>query len=386
MSKFKLSSLSIVMIVVTFLSVNSVLAQGSISGVVTNADTGEPIAEARVFARGDGWQNSGGARTDAEGGYEIVELAAGSYSVFVAARGFDRELVEVEVVEGENTVADVVLTPERFGSVVGQVTDAEGVGIANAIVSLAVAMDDDDDDGDRMRGNRTRTDEEGNYSFESVDTGDYNVSVRARDYLPAGPEAVTVVDGEVSEVNFVLEGETFGSITGFVRDVKGEGIANAVVSLNSMGRHGHRGDRVRTNEDGSYTFDRVEAGDYALSARASNYASSEAVEVSIAGDDVVEVDFVLEGLTFGAVSGFVTDADTGDAIEGAYVGSRRNWTQTDADGFYVIEGVAAGTTRVFAFARGYMWGMADVEVVGDETAMADFALEPRGNGGGGGDK
>ena len=82
-------------------------------------------------------------------------------------------------------------------------------------------------------------------------------------------------------------------------------------------------------------------------------------------------------VTTGTVNGFVTDADTGDPIEGAVV---RNQTgvftgTTDVDGFYEIANVQAGDRTFTASATGYTTSApVTVTVVAGEIAALDFAL------------
>ena len=81
--------------------------------------------------------------------------------------------------------------------------------------------------------------------------------------------------------------------------------------------------------------------------------------------------------TTGTVNGFVTDAGTGDPIEGAVV---RNQTgvftgTTDVDGFYEIANVQAGDRTFTASATGYTTSApVTVTVVAGEIAALDFAL------------
>ena len=352
------------MMVASVMGSNSALAQGSISGAVFDAGTGDAIEDARVVARGE-WPNGGFDRTGEEGTFEIGELAAGVYSVIAFKRGFVPQVVEIEVIDGENSVVDFALAPPTFGGLEGVVTDAEGNPIEGAVVN--VRRDND------RRDNRTRTDENGFYSFDELRAGDYTVKAFAEGFFVSEATATIEADS-TTELNFELEPFMFGTVEGIVSDEEGNPVVNARVSLR-RDRRGF-GQRTRTDENGYYAFEDVLAGDYMISASARGFFKSTA-DVSVIANETTEVNFTLEALAFGSVSGFVIDAATGDAIERAVVKAGRGFTRTDEDGFYVIENVLTGTTNVKAFKRGYDRAVAEVEIIEDETALQDFALEPQ---------
>jgi len=74
-----------------FVMTNGLLAQsGKISGTVTNAETGEPLAGANVIViERDGESISNrGAAADMEGNYFIVNLPPGNYTVRTSMMGY----------------------------------------------------------------------------------------------------------------------------------------------------------------------------------------------------------------------------------------------------------------------------------------------------------
>ncbi|HFE53999.1 MAG TPA: hypothetical protein ENK07_11175 [Bacteroidetes bacterium] len=81
----------------------------------------------------------------------------------------------------------------------------------------------------------------------------------------------------------------------------------------------------------------------------------------------------------GAIYGYVTDATTGQPIEGVWVEARTDtsWAggdDTDENGYYEIP-VQNGAYRVYAWHDGYLPQM-DSVVVADERVQVDFALQP----------
>ena len=93
----------------------TVMANGVITGQVTNAVGGAGVAGALVMAAQDmGYQDS----ADANGNYGI-NLAPGSYNVVVSSRGFFTSIVPVNVAANQSVTQPFSLLPMSSGSVVG---------------------------------------------------------------------------------------------------------------------------------------------------------------------------------------------------------------------------------------------------------------------------
>ncbi|MEP6549887.1 MAG: TonB-dependent receptor, partial [Gemmatimonadales bacterium] len=91
---------------------------GSVSGRVTTADAGRPIAGARVDARISG-ASVGGATTDEDGRFRIVNLPEGSYSLTAARIGYQKKRVDGVGVGTDVVTTDLAMSP--IASVLDQV-------------------------------------------------------------------------------------------------------------------------------------------------------------------------------------------------------------------------------------------------------------------------
>src|SRR5687767_3501147 len=101
-----------------FFAAPAAAQSGSITGRVTEAATGRPVAGARIEARATG-ALAGGATTDENGQFRIVNLPPGSYSLTAARIGYQFQRVEgVQVGTGIAT-ADVTMPP--LASILDQV-------------------------------------------------------------------------------------------------------------------------------------------------------------------------------------------------------------------------------------------------------------------------
>jgi len=79
--------------------------------------------------------------------------------------------------------------------------------------------------------------------------------------------------------------------------------------------------------------------------------------------------------TFGNLEGTVTDADSGDPIEGATVTAGSNSTTTDSDGDYSFMDINTGTYTVSCTASGYVGqNETGVVVLEGQTTTLDFAM------------
>lgn len=299
---------------------------GSVSGFVSDAATGEPIAGARVGLRptdgggddGPGGPGGGGfwihAMTGPDGSYLIEHIPAGEYQAGATSHGYyPSELVTLTVVNDETTMANFALDPLAFGRVEGTVTDAfsnEAIPGAH-VVLIRTALELGDGIGGHPGGGggslwlHAITGDDGRYALDNVPADDYEARVWAFGYFPSAPVPLTVIENETVVVDFALDQLVFGSIEGTVTDaVTGEPIVNAVVFASPM--------------------------------------------------------------WIGAA-----DGNDGDEAEG-----RWNIALTDENGFYRLEDVPAGSWTVRAVAWGYRTGQEDVEVIDGQTAVVDLALEP----------
>jgi hypothetical protein len=92
-----------------------VVAQpGTIAGVVTNADTQDPIAGAIVEAALDPSSDSVIASTDADGGYTLARVPSGRrrVSARVRGRGFAMDIQTVRVIANQTVTANFALKPK----------------------------------------------------------------------------------------------------------------------------------------------------------------------------------------------------------------------------------------------------------------------------------
>ncbi len=98
--------------------------KGTLSGTVTDAATGDPVAGAQIFAvASDGSKYR--ARTDSDGTYSRV-LPAGSLTVTVTDYGYASDTSTVTITDGDTTTQDFALQIASKVKLQGKVTDGSG--------------------------------------------------------------------------------------------------------------------------------------------------------------------------------------------------------------------------------------------------------------------
>ncbi|MBN2731261.1 MAG: SusC/RagA family TonB-linked outer membrane protein [Balneolaceae bacterium] len=98
-------------VVCALVMTSAAFAQGTITGTITDAQTGETIPGANVFIPELGQ----GASTDAEGQYTINNVPAGTYNMRITFVGYKTINRSVDVDAGEETVLNITLEADVFG-------------------------------------------------------------------------------------------------------------------------------------------------------------------------------------------------------------------------------------------------------------------------------
>jgi hypothetical protein len=97
-------------------------AQGTLTGTVTDASTGETLPGANVLVLG----TTRGAAADLDGRYRVADLRAGDYTIRVSFAGLQTvEYTGIRVTNGETTTLDAALRPVTLGGDEGVVVVGE---------------------------------------------------------------------------------------------------------------------------------------------------------------------------------------------------------------------------------------------------------------------
>jgi len=197
------------------------MTTGGISGRVTEGAFGTWLEGATVTL------NPGGvtATTDARGIYMFPQLSPGTYNITVTKPGFyTRTINNVNVAAASNTVVDVALQSEGYGTIQGTVSQgSNGVAIDGVAVLTSPG------------GYSATSQPNGSYTMFNVNPGTYSITASKRFYYPHSKSGVVVSTGGTTTANFWLglggdpSSENMLGNTGF-EGTPGEAIASGWIS------------------------------------------------------------------------------------------------------------------------------------------------------------
>ena len=360
----------------------------SISGRVTDEETGLPVAGVGISANEDLGGTGAYAVTDAWGEYHLTGLAPGTYRVQASpqdnrataayaqeyySEGLTYDDGDLIAVGPRDEIHGIEFTLQVGGSVSGRVLDAAtGLPIRDVQVFAHFA--------DGGYESYATTGSDGRYTLTGLIPGRYGITAEARSqgYLDtpygdpkegdiltiAGSEALSGIDFNLG-IGASISGKVIDNATG--QPIEGVNVAADLTAGAGLEYAGNV-TNVVTDPSGLYTLAGLPPGVYKVSVRPQDNALTmtyaeqfynevlfwdDAAPIVISGtDEVPGIDF---HLAVGAVvSGRVTDATTGAPLSG--IGVSRELAQgggyfevsTRTDGTYELVGLSPGLYRISA--------------------------------------
>ncbi len=354
---------------------------GTIEGTVTDAATGDPIADARIDVSGQDYYNSNidpTTYTDADGHFQVVGLDSaiedaesmipvpGNYEIQVSVTGrpviyypgvyFDDDQEFVEALREEVT-AGVDLAIPVGGQLDGTVFDDEGLPVTGGTVYVRHAVET------WIQANTTVAGD-GTFSAAGLAPGDYTVQASSSglaSQVLADPVEVPE-DGltEGVEVHLAPEAVLSGTVTG-------GGVPLEGVSIRAMAMEGGLYTSTTSDEDGAFRADALGEGEHRLYLQPQDdhfmtgYLCGEQLCTSMLDGDLFEMapgeetDVGSIALPEAAVlTGTVAEANSGRLLGRIYVtalnvadGTTKLKT-TDEEGIYRFGGMAPGEYQLMA--------------------------------------
>lgn len=165
-----------------------------------------------------------------------------------------------------------------------------------------------------------------------------------------------------------LELPTF--LTGTVTDSEtGEPVIDAIVSIGNSMTTG------RTNARGAYMIRKIPEGEHTILARHEDYHDSSDTIVA-SGPGKVELDFTIDPITTGIVTGTAVNSLTGEVLANVTVTIAGQTVTTDSKGQFRIADIESGDVRVSAGGDGFRPAGSDVTLEARTTAETVLELDP----------
>lgn len=345
-------------------------APGSLSGVVTESQVGQPLASASVQladVRGLILQT---AATDAAGRFGFDSLASGAYTLLVNSAGFANLSIGAIVQSGQNTDVAIQLI-RQSGTIGGRVFAPGGLPIANAEVSVslngAVII-------------RTITDADGIFFIPSLYPQTYLVAVVAEGFA-AQSLGVLVEPLLEAALDFALVRQT-GSLSGFITDASGGQLAGAVINVrvNFLSITTQTA-QVLSDDNGLYSLAGLLPGQYTITVSLQGFQNAIGV-VAVRELQNTELSFALltdpgriEGLVLDDRQRPITDV-TVSVIISSTTGSTVSSVFAGNDGRYASEDLAPGFYMLLAKAAGFRADQVTRQIGAGQTVAADIMLVP----------
>ncbi len=324
--------------------------------------------------------------TDADGRYEIRDLAGGRYDLEVRASGFAPAKipgVRLEEAGGPVDLGTVVMV--EGARIQGRVVDPDGVAIAGADINTdlgrrTMSMVR------RDTGNQTQSDSEGYFTLGDLLPGMPVTLLISRKGFAS--ESVSDLRPPTEEP-LVIVLRPAAQIEGRVVNREGDPIHRAMVNAHpdfraARGvRHFSGASHAETDAEGRFVLEDVEPGVLQVTAMAEGYQQQVQQGVEVAAGAKHKLELVLE--TGAVVEGTVTTAtrepliqatvsitETQDSFSMGMRGSASG--QTDADGHYRATGAAPGTATITVYHQNTVRLTKSIEVKPGNNVV-DLVLE-----------
>ena len=265
---------------------------GSITGTVTDAASESAVADAKVVLySGSGIMRTrvDSAVTEEEGTYSFDSVTLGTYSITVTCETYDQKTDSVTIDDESAKTVDIALDKTVYSTVTGTITDStDGEALSEAKVVLYSGSGFL-----RTRVDSTVTEEEGTYSFESIPTGTYSITVTRDDFF-SKTDSVTITDTTTKELDIALAKVFYCTITGTVTDsATGEAFADipVVIWYSTNGLTWVKIDSTNTDSSGAYSLDSAFTGTYVRSITTGYVAKS--ILLTVTSESSQEIDLAL---------------------------------------------------------------------------------------------
>ncbi|MEA2490270.1 MAG: large repetitive protein, partial [Acidobacteriota bacterium] len=276
--------------------------------------------------------------TSDDGTFTLENVPTGAVNLVVSAPGYSTGRKGGLTLEEGKALSDVEVELEPGVKLVGRVTAPDGSPVAGAQVRFTpsgnVRMT-----ATMFNDGRATTDAAGEYVLDGLEPGEKSFEFTHEKYV----NARKTVDLKGSETRLDVRLEGGLRVTGMVVTDAGAAVADASVEAYSTGF----GRSAKTDANGNFTFETLDAGRYTFRAMKAGYAPGKVEDVDVQAGAPVRISLRRGGVIYGHVSG-LAEADYANAVVEASAPAGQTSAAVDSSGNYRIEGAPDGSVRVLA--------------------------------------
>jgi 5-hydroxyisourate hydrolase-like protein (transthyretin family) len=247
--------------------------------------------------------------------------------------------------------------PEKnTGTVRGTIVDNDGNPIGGATVKLCYASTLDPF-------NHTNTNPQGNYIFNNVPVGSYQIAAIKDGYEMPLAISLSVVKNKATQVDITLVPNPNANkniIYGIVKsNVDNLPVKDAIAQLYKVASpEDELFATASTNKQGQYFFVDVDNGDYYVKVTKLGFYSTDSAQITVTEKEYVPVDISLvsdPSSNTGTICGVITDEETNLPVENASVALYEitgdtetliKLTKTSVEGKYIFGNIVRGSYRI----------------------------------------
>lgn len=308
--------------------------------------------------------------TTAADGSATFRIAEGVYDVQVGGERVARRLLPKQALTARSS--PLTIEVDHGVDVAGHVVYGDGTPAAGMMVAIRSGG---------VGGTAARSGDDGSFLLQGLSSGPMTLTASSSEQSPVS------VQINAPTQNAVITLPKPSRLLGRVIDkTGGQPITDFVVSIaGSLASFGSLEPFVRPqqfhSDDGTFELDRVPAGKIALRVASSGYGPAMLNDVAVEeGKTVSGVEVQME--RGGKVTGRVTSGGqplAGVAVRTEFgrspIANNPNFTVTDANGDYVVDGIGAGERPIEFIREGYVIKRKSVEVSAGKESRLDVELE-----------
>lgn len=342
---------------------------GAVRGTVVDEALESPLVDTLIRLTSESGIVLREVQTDVAGNYFIDNITRGNYTLVFINANYQNVVVSVTVVANETKIISVTLQPYP-ASIAGTVVDANSSApLIGAVVQVL------NENGQFITNAISNT--EGRYSITGLAEGTYTVVTIAQGYI-ASSLNISLTPGTAAQVDFQLI-TNHASIQGKIIDRNGNPVNNALVRV--LDQSGVFINSGVSDANGMYIVGNMPSGTLQVIVSAKSFQSVTRFITVRAGEQLTNIDFILEWDSFGEIKGNVYNQLTNEPVVNATVEVRNSFgtivtVHTDRFGDFSISSLAAGSYTLIILAQPFQTKTITVNVELGEITRVTVGLDP----------